>query len=233
METNIALNIENVKKNIEQACLRSGRNPKDVTLIAVSKTKPNEMLMDAYNAGMRTFGENYVQELVSKIDTLPDDIEWHMIGHLQTNKDKYIDGKVSMIQSVDSVKLAREISKEAVKRNVTADILIEVIVALEENKFGITLENGIETVTEIAKLPGLNIRGLMTSAPYVSNPEDNRKYFRDLKQLCVDINSKNIDNIHMDVLSMGMTNDYITAVEEGATMVRVGTAIFGARNYNK
>ena len=222
METNIALNIENVKKNIEQACLRSGRNPKDVTLIAVSKTKPNEMLMDAYNAGMRTFGENYVQELVSKIDTLPDDIEWHMIGHLQTNKVKYIVGKVAMIHSVDSVKLAREISKEAVKRNVTADILIEV-----------TLENGIETVTEIAKLPGLNIRGLMTSAPYVSNPEDNRKYFRDLKQLCVDINSKNIDNIHMDVLSMGMTNDYITAVEEGATMVRVGTAIFGARNYNK
>lgn len=104
---------------------------------------------------------------------------------------------------------------------------------LRKNKFGITLENGIETVTEIAKLPGLNIRGLMTSAPYVSNPEDNRKYFRDLKQLCVDINSKNIDNIHMDVLSMGMTNDYITAVEEGATMVRVGTAIFGARNYNK
>lgn len=233
METNIALNIENVKKNIEQACLRSGRNPKDVTLIAVSKTKPNEMLMDAYNAGMRTFGENYVQELVSKIDTLPDDIEWHMIGHLQTNKVKYIVGKVAMIHSVDSLKLAREISKEAVKRNVTADILIEVNVALEENKFGITLENGIETVTEIAKLPGLNIRGLMTSAPYVSNPEDNRKYFRDLKQLCVDINSKNIDNIHMDVLSMGMTNDYITAVEEGATMVRVGTAIFGARNYNK
>ena len=227
METNIALNIENVKQNIEQACLRSGRNPKDVTLIAVSKTKPNEMLMDAYNAGMRTFGENYVQELVSKIDTLPDDIEWHMIGHLQTNKVKYIVGKVAMIHS------AREISKEAVKRNVTADILIEVNVALEENKFGITLENGIETVTEIAKLPGLNIRGLMTSAPYVSNPEDNRKYFRDLKQLCVDINSKNIDNIHMDVLSMGMTNDYITAVEEGATMVRVGTAIFGARNYNK
>ena len=221
METNIALNIENVKKNIEQACLRSGRNPKDVTLIAVSKTKPNEMLMDAYNAGMRTFGENYVQELVSKIDTL------------QTNKVKYIVGKVAMIHSVDSVKLAREISKEAVRRNVTADILIEVNVALEENKFGITLENGIETVTEIAKLPGLNIRGLMTSAPYVSNPEDNRKYFRDLKQLCVDINSKNIDNIHMDVLSMGMTNDYITAVEEGATMVRVGTAIFGARNYNK
>lgn len=156
-----------------------------------------------------------------------------MIGHLQTNKVKYIVGKVAMIHSVDSVKLAREISKEAVKRNVTADILIEVNVALEENKFGITLENGIETVTEIAKLPGLNIRGLMTSAPYVSNPEDNRKYFRDLKQLCVDINSKNIDNIHMDVLSMGMTNDYITAVEEGATMVRVGTAIFGARNYNK
>ena len=230
---NIAKNLKDVRCRIDDAAKSAGRNPSDVTLIAVSKTKPNEMLMDAYNAGMRTFGENYVQELVSKIDTLPDDIEWHMIGHLQTNKVKYIVGKVAMIHSVDSVKLAREISKEAVKRNVTADILIEVNVALEENKFGITLENGIETVTEIAKLPGLNIRGLMTSAPYVSNPEDNRKYFRDLKQLCVDINSKNIDNIHMDVLSMGMTNDYITAVEEGATMVRVGTAIFGARNYNK
>ena len=232
METNIALNIENVKKNIEQACLRSGRNPKDVTLIAVSKTKPNEMLMDAYNAGIRTFGENYVQELVSKIDTLPDDIEWHMIGHLQTNKVKYIVGKVAMIHSVDSVKLAREISKEAVKRNVTADILIEVNVGMEENKFGITVESAYEDIKEMAKLPNIAIKGLMTSAPFVENSEDNRKYFRQLKQLSVDIQSKNIDNVDMGILSMGMTNDYIVAIEEGATIVRVGTAIFGARNYN-
>ena len=229
----IVENIEHVRENIEKACKKAGRSVDEVTLIAVSKTKPYTDIEEALKSGTLDYGENKVQEMCEKYEILPKNIRWHMIGHLQTNKVKYIVGKVAMIHSVDSVKLAREISKEAVKRNVTADILIEVNVALEENKFGITLENGIETVTEIAKLPGLNIRGLMTSAPYVSNPEDNRKYFRDLKQLCVDINSKNIDNIHMDVLSMGMTNDYITAVEEGATMVRVGTAIFGARNYNK
>ncbi len=225
--------IKTVKENIKAACERAGRSPSEVTLIAVSKTKPNELVMEAYNAGIRTFGENYVQELVEKIETLPDDIEWHMIGHLQRNKVKYIVGKVAMIHSVDSLRLAEEISREAVKKNFTVDILVEVNVAGEENKFGITVENCVEIVTQISRLPGLNVRGLMTSAPYVENAEENRKYFRDLKQLCVDINAKNIDNINMDVLSMGMTNDYTVAVEEGATMVRVGTAIFGARNYNK
>ena len=208
----LAENIKTVEKNIKEACARANRSASDVTLIAVSKTKPVDMLCEVYDTGMREFGENYVQELVEKIDRLPKDIHWHMIGHLQRNKVKYIVGNVTMIHSVDSLRLAEEISKESVKKDVCKEILIEVNVAGEEN---------------------IKIRGLMTSAPFVENPEENRKYFRQLKQLSVDINAKNIDNIYMDTLSMGMTNDYVVAVEEGATMVRVGTAIFGARNYNK
>lgn len=229
----LAENIQEVKKNIEEACKKAGRAPEEVQLIAVSKTKPVEMLQEVYDTGIRDFGENYVQELVDKIEVLPQDINWHMIGHLQRNKVKYIVGKVKLIHSVDSFRLAEEISKEAGRKNVQADILVEVNVALEENKFGFTLENAIEEIEKIAKLSNIRIKGLMTSAPFVANPEENRKYFRQLKQLSVDINAKNIDNVYMDILSMGMTNDYIVAVEEGATMVRVGTAIFGARNYNK
>ena len=225
-------NIEAVRKNIEKACEKSGRNPKDVLLLPVSKTKPVEMIQELYDLGIRSFGENYVQELCDKIDKLSNDIHWHMIGHLQRNKVKYIVGKVAMIHSVDSIRLAEAISKEAVKKDVTVDILIEVNVGMEENKFGITVESAYEDIKEMAKLPNIAIKGLMTSAPFVENPEDNRKYFRQLKQLSVDIQSKNIDNVDMGILSMGMTNDYIVAIEEGATIVRVGTAIFGARNYN-
>ena len=225
-------NIEAVRKNIEKACERSGRNPKDVLLLPVSKTKPVEMIQELYDLGIRSFGENYVQELCDKIDKLSDDINWHMIGHLQRNKVKYIVGKVAMIHSVDSIRLAEAISKEAVKKDVTVDILIEVNVGMEENKFGITVESAYDDIKEMAKLPNIAIKGRMTSAPFVENSEDNRKYFRQLKQLSVDIQSKNIDNVDMGILSMGMTNDYIVAIEEGATIVRVGTAIFGARNYN-
>lgn len=229
----LAENVKEVQENIKEACKRAGRAPEEVELIAVSKTKPVSDLMEVYNTGMRAFGENYVQELTEKIEVLPKDIKWHMIGHLQRNKVKYIVGKVALIHSVDSLRLAEEISKEAVKKNVCAEILLEVNVALEENKFGLTLENAMEETEKIAALPNIKIKGLMTSAPFVENPEENRKYFRQLKQLSVDINEKNIDNVNMDILSMGMTNDYIVAIEEGATMVRVGTAIFGARNYNK
>lgn len=229
----LAENVKEVQKNIEDACKRAGREPKEVELIAVSKTKPVDQLLEVYDTGIRAFGENYVQELTEKIEVLPKDIRWHMIGHLQRNKVKYIVGKVDLIHSVDSLRLAEEISKEAVKKNTCADILLEVNVAQEENKFGLTLENTMEEVEKIAVLPNIHIKGLMTSAPFVENPEENRKYFRQLRQLSVDINGKNIDNVCMDILSMGMTNDYIVAVEEGATMVRVGTAIFGARNYNK
>ncbi len=225
-------NIQIVEDNIRKACERSGRDPKDVLLLPVSKTKPESMIEEVYDLGVREFGENYVQELCQKIDNMHDDIKWHMIGHLQRNKVKYIIGRVALIHSVDSVRLAAEISKEAVKKNVEADILVEVNVGMEENKFGITVESAYENIKEMAAFPGIHIKGLMTSAPYVSNPEDNRKYFRQLKQLSVDIQSKNIDNVDMGILSMGMTNDYVVAVEEGATIVRVGTAIFGARNYN-
>lgn len=226
-------NLQSVQDNIKEICRKCSRNPEDVTLIAVSKTKPNEMLMEAYDSGIREFGENYVQELSDKIETLPDDINWHMIGHLQRNKVKYIVGKVAMIHSVDSLRLAEAIDNESSKKGVKTDILVEVNAANEENKFGVTLEEAEDFIRQLSHFDNIVVRGLMTSAPLVDNPEKNRVFFRQLRQLLVDINAKNIDNIHMDVLSMGMTNDYDIAIEEGATHVRVGTAIFGARNYNK
>ncbi len=216
---------------MEEACRVSGRNPEEVSLIAVSKTKPVSMLQEAYDAGCRDFGENKVQEIMDKIDRLPSDIRWHMIGHLQTNKVKYIVGKVFLIHSVDSLHLAEAISKEAVKQNTTVNILIEVNVAKEDTKFGAMAEDTVSLVEKIALLPGICVKGLMTIAPYVENPQENRQYFVKLRQLAVDIKSKNIDNVHMDILSMGMTGDYMVAIEEGATYVRVGTGIFGERQY--
>lgn len=226
-------NLNTVKEQVTAACKRTNRNLDNVTILAVSKTKPVSDIMTAYEAGVRDFGENYVQELCDKIEVLPDDIRWHMIGHLQRNKVKYIVGRVHMIHSVDSLRLAEEISKEAVKKQCNVNILIEVNIACEDTKFGINADNAIEIVSEIAKLPSIKVCGLMTSAPYVTDPEENRLFFQKLRQLAVDINSKNTHNISMDVLSMGMTNDYTVAVEEGASIVRVGTAIFGERNYNK
>lgn len=206
--------------------------PDNVTLIAVSKTKPVNMLREAYDAGARDFGENKVQEIVDKYPQLPSDIRWHLIGHLQTNKVKYIVDKVCMIHSVDSLHLAEEISRQAVKHNVTVNILIEVNVAEEDSKFGVTVKDAPALVEEISKLPGIKIKGLMTVAPYTTEPEENRPVFSALRQLLVDIDSKNIDNVDMECLSMGMSGDYIVAIEEGATHVRVGTSIFGERNYN-
>ena len=227
----VAENYRYVLKKVEEACVRSGRDPKDVTLIAVSKTKPIEMIEEAMEAGARVFGENKVQELCDKYEQLPKDLHWHLIGHLQRNKVKYIVDKAELIHSVDSLKLAEEISKEALKKNVEVNILIEVNVAEEESKFGVSVEETLALVEEIAKLPGIHIQGLMTIAPYTTDPEENRPVFRTLKKLAVDIKKKNIDNVCMDVLSMGMTGDYQVAVEEGATLVRVGTGIFGERNY--
>ncbi len=225
-------NLTKVEENIQKACDKAGRKRSEVTLIAVSKTKPVEMLQEIYDEGIREFGENKVQEMCEKMELMPQDIKWNMIGHLQTNKVKYIIGKTSLIHSVDSLKLAEEIQKQAVKHDVTADILVEVNIANEESKFGISKDETIQMVRDIAKLDHLKIKGLMTIAPFVENPEDNRLYFREIKQLSVDINNQNIDNVSMDVLSMGMTGDYMVAIEEGATMVRVGTGIFGERNYN-
>ena len=226
-------NLANVEKNIEQACKNAGRSRDEVTLIAVSKTKPVEMLQEIYDQNIRDFGENKVQELCSKMGQLPSDIRWHMIGHLQRNKVKYIVGKVELIHSVDTYRLAEEINIQAKKQNVIVPILVEVNIAHEESKFGISAEDAILLVEEISKLENIRIKGLMTIAPYVENPEDNRLYFRKIKQLSVDITNKNIDNVFMEILSMGMTGDYMVAIEEGATMVRVGTGIFGERNYKQ
>ena len=226
-------NLANVEKNIEQACKNAGRSRDEVTLIAVSKTKRVEMLQEIYDENIRDFGENKVQELCSKMEQLPSDIRWHMIGHLQRNKVKYIVGKVELIHSVDTYRLAEEINIQAKKQNVIVPILVEVNIAHEESKFGISAEDAILLVEEISKLENIRIKGLMTIAPYVENPEDNRLYFRKIKQLSVDITNKNIDNVFMEILSMGMTGDYMVAIEEGATMVRVGTGIFGERNYKQ
>ena len=225
-------NLQQVEENIKKACKKSGRDRADVTLIAVSKTKLVEMLQTVYDCGVRDFGENKVQEMCDKMEVLPGDIKWHMIGHLQTNKVKYIVGRTELIHSVDSVHLAAEIQKQAVKKDVIVPILIEVNIAEEESKFGIHKEDTIAMVRQIAEMDHLRIKGLMTIAPFVENAEDNRLYFREIKQLSVDIKNQNIDNVSMDVLSMGMTGDYEVAIEEGATLVRVGTGIFGERNYN-
>ena len=225
-------NIKLVEENIKKACEKVGRDVNEVTLIAVSKTKPYTAIEEALPTGVKDYGENKVQELCDKYEILPKDIKWHMIGHLQRNKVKYLVGKASLIHSVDSIRLAEQIEKEYAKADEIANILIEVNMAQEESKFGITSEETEQLVREIAKFPHIRIKGLMTIAQYTDNPESNRVYFRNMKKLSVDIENKNIDNVSMSVLSMGMTGDYQVAVEEGATLVRVGTGIFGERNYN-
>ena len=225
----VARQYDEIKKRVEAACQRAGRNPEEVTLIAVSKTKPVEMLREAYEAGARDFGENKVQEILAKEPKLPEDIRWHMIGHLQTNKVRQIVGKTCLIHSVDSVRLAEEIHKESVKKGLVTQILLEVNVAEEESKFGFHVEEVEDALKQIQEFSGVCVRGLMTIAPFVDNPEDNRPVFQKLNKLYVDMKTKNIDNDIMNILSMGMTGDFEVAVEEGATMVRVGTGIFGAR----
>lgn len=226
-------NLATVEHNVAEACKRAGRSREEVTLIAVSKTKPLEMLEEIYGEGVRDFGENKVQEMCGKMDVLPKDIKWHMIGHLQRNKVKYIIDRVSLIHSVDTYRLAEEINIQAKKHGIIVPILVEVNIAGEESKFGTSAEDAILLVEDISKLENVRIEGLMTIAPYVENPEDNRLYFRKIKQLSVDITNKNIDNVSMKILSMGMTGDYEVAIEEGSTMVRVGTGIFGERVYHK
>lgn len=226
-----AKNYQNVLNEMTEVLRKSGRDSNACTLIAVSKTKPVEMMLPVYEAGCRDFGENKVQEIMDKYDKMPSDVRWHMIGHLQTNKIKYIIDKVYMIHSVDSLHLAEAISKEAVKKNVTARILLEVNVAKEESKFGVTLEETAEFYKNVCKLPNLSVEGLMTIAPYVEDAEENRQYFANLRQLSVDTGIKKTDNNIGAELSMGMSGDYIVAIEEGATFIRVGTGIFGERVY--
>ncbi len=224
-------NLASVERKIAEACARAGRSREEVKLIAVSKTKPVEMLSEVYAAGIRDFGENKPQEVRDKYPQLPQDIRWHMIGHLQRNKIKYIIDKVCMIHSVDSVRLAQAIGEAAGKLGIVMPVLVEVNVAGEESKDGIRPEDAENFVREISALPNIRVEGLMTIAPFTDNPEENRPYFRKLRKLCVDIQEKNIDNVNMYSLSMGMTGDYEVAIEEGATMVRVGTGIFGERIY--
>ena len=221
--------LKEVEKKVEEACKRAGRERSEVTLIAVGKTKPVEMLQEIYDTGVRDFGENKVQEMMDKYEVMPKDIHWHMLGHLQRNKVKQVLPHAVLIHSVDSLRLAEQIDQEAEKLGITAKILLEVNVAKEESKFGMMPEEVPEMVEQISLLPHLQIEGLMTIAPFVDDPEKNRPVFQKLYQLSVDIKKKNIDNVNMSVLSMGMTGDYQVAVEEGATMIRVGTGIFGAR----
>ena len=229
--SSIKENIENINAKIEAACQRSGRKREEVLFLVVSKTIDVPRIKEAVACGMTSLGENKVQEIMDKYEPMGEGIKWHLIGHLQTNKVKYIIDKVELIHSVESIKLAEEISKRAVAKGVTANILLEVNVVGEESKFGIKPEECEQMVREISVMPNIVIKGLMTVAPAVENEEENRKYFRQMKQLLVDINSKKIDNVNMTELSMGMTGDYEVAIEEGATIVRIGTGVFGARYY--
>ncbi|MFT4143413.1 MAG: YggS family pyridoxal phosphate-dependent enzyme [Mobilitalea sp.] len=246
-------NILEIEQRIQRACERAGRDRSEVTLIAVSKTMPNEKLVEAYHLGMRAFGENKVQELVQKYEALSDKFdnaaEWHMIGHLQRNKVKYIVDKAELIHSVDSVRLAEQINLEATKKDIVCDILIEVNISDEDTKYGVSPAEVSALLEEVVMFKNIRVRGLMTVAPYTDNPEKNREYFKKLRQLYVDIKSKNNDNNcngsnieetaprydlnNFNVLSMGMTGDFEIAIEEGATIIRVGTGIFGERDYSK
>ena len=235
----IAENYLNVRSRVEAACRRAGRDPGDVTLIAVSKKKPFSDIAEAYAAGARDFGENYVQELRGKIqewegrgEEMP--LRWHMIGHLQKNKVKNVIGSAALIHSVDSVELAEQIEKDAARTERTVDILMEVNAAAEDSKWGFSIAETAKAAREIQRLEHIRLRGLMTSAPYTLEPESNRVYFRVLRELAVSLDEKGLidhtgDRFKTPVLSMGMTGDYEVAVEEGATMVRVGTGIFGER----
>lgn len=197
-----------------------------ITLVAVSKTKSNDEIMEAYNCGLRDFGENYVQELCLKMNVLPRDIRWHMIGHLQKNKVKYVvDERVYLIHSVDSISLAKEIDKKALKKKLIMNILLEVNIALEESKYGFKYEDVFKAFNEIKEYKNVNVLGLMFIAPNISDENKLRSYFKKMKELN--------DELGLKELSMGMTNDYKIAIEEGSTIIRIGTGIFGSRNYNK
>ncbi len=224
-------NYRNVLKHVEEACRRAGRDPKEVTLIAVSKTKPVSMIEELLPEGVLDFGENRPQELKEKYEILPKELRWHMIGHLQRNKVKYVVGRSCLIHSVESLRLAEAIQEEAEKKQLVMPVLVEVNMAQEDTKYGLTAEETPEFISQISKFPNLQVNGLMTIAPFVENPEDNRIHFRNLYKLFIDIKGRNLDNVNMCNLSMGMTNDYEIAIEEGATMVRVGTGIFGERVY--
>ncbi|VVS91034.1 YggS family pyridoxal phosphate-dependent enzyme [Desulfoluna spongiiphila] len=225
--------IQRIEKQIREAAEKAGRNPDEIRLVAVSKIKPAEMVKEAMDAGQKIFGENYIQEAVAKIEEIGStSIEWHFIGHLQSKKSKYAAGAFALIHSVDSLKLAREIDKQAAKKGVVQPILIQVNTSGEESKSGTTAEDAVELVREVATLEHIAVKGLMTMPAFFDDPEGARPYFRELRLIRDRIAALGLPGVEMKELSMGMSGDFEVAIEEGATLVRVGTAIFGARDYS-
>ena len=226
----IADNVAAIEQKIKIAAEKSGRKREDVLLLAVSKTVDIPRIQEAVDLGLNELGENKPQEINRKYYEI-DNVKWHLIGHLQTNKVKYIIDKVCLIHSLDSLKLAEEIEKRAAAKDITMDVLIEINIGNEESKHGVDYDIAEKLALEVSNFKHIRVKGLMCVAPFVDNPEENRDYFKKMKKLFVDIRDKNYDNIDMKYLSMGMTNDYEVAIEEGANIVRIGTGIFGARNY--
>lgn len=222
-------NLKYIEDEIKKVCEKENIDKNTCTLIAVSKTKPIELIKEAYDYGIRDFGENKVQEILEKYEQLPKDIRWHMIGHLQTNKVKMILDKVEYIHSIDSLKLASVIDKEAKKKGMVVKGFLELNIVGEETKFGFSVEELNSIVEELAVFGNLKIIGLMIVAPFVDIAEKNREIFKKMKKIAVDINAKKIHNVEISELSMGMSGDYLVAIEEGSTFVRVGSSIFGER----
>jgi pyridoxal phosphate enzyme (YggS family) len=225
----IRRNVEEIRRRIARAAEKSGRRPEEIKLVAVTKTVEPLRIIEAIDAGVADLGENRVQELCEKYSLVDRQCQWHLIGHLQTNKVKYIIDKVKMIHSVDSEELAREIQKRAEKAGRHIDILVQVNIAKEESKFGIDKEEAEDFIRSLSKYNNLKVKGLMTIAPFTDNRDEIRHVFRELRKVFIDISRKNIDNIDMESLSMGMSNDFEIAIEEGSTIVRIGTSIFGRR----
>jgi pyridoxal phosphate enzyme (YggS family) len=225
----VRANLENLRARVAAAAVRAGRDPGGIKIVAVTKTVAPERIKAAFQCGITDFGENRVQELVQKADILDVECKWHLIGHLQTNKVKYIIDRVCLIHSLDSIELANEISRRAEKAGRAMDVLVQVNVAGESTKYGIEPASALRFVKEVSRMENIRIRGLMTIAPLVSDPEEVRWVFAGLRQLLIDIRKENIDNVSMDYLSMGMSNDFEVAIEEGANIIRPGTVIFGKR----
>ena len=233
MLSNIKYNYETIVNNIAESAIKSGRKPEDITFLAATKTVAPEFINYAISLGLKFIGENKAQELLSKYDDYDlNNAKLHFIGHLQTNKVRQIVGKVDMIQSVDSIRLAEEISKQSKKQGIVTDVLVEVNIGEEDNKSGVMPENLTELLYQMSGLDGISVNGLMAIPPICENENIIRGYFANMRNLFLDISDKKIDNIKMGILSMGMSSDYCEAILEGATLVRIGSSLFGARNYN-
>ncbi|MBQ7504054.1 MAG: YggS family pyridoxal phosphate-dependent enzyme [Ruminococcus sp.] len=231
---NVNYNYHLIEERISEAASKVGKSRDDITFLAATKTVDAEVINYAISLGLKYIGENKVQELLSKYEDYNlENTSLQFIGHLQTNKVRQIVGKVDLIQSVDSVKLAKEISKQSVKNNVHTDVLVEVNIGMEESKSGVLPENLHELLDEIKDFDNISVKGLMTIPPICDSKQKISKYFDKMNNIFIDISSKNIDNISMDILSMGMSADYYEAILSGANMVRIGSSLFGARNYNK